>query len=123
MILLMVQRIKNLRHPIHVEVNGNQCEMLSIGYLAHALGRSTWTAKEWTRIGLLPPAPVIQNPKTPNLRRRYYPAPFISAMKDIASKDYVVDRLDRQDWLAISCRGITCIREDHRPITSAVCCG
>ena len=72
--------------------------MLSIGYLAHALGRSTWTAKEWTRIGLLPPAPVIQNPKTPNLRRRYYPAPFISAMKDIASKDYVVDRLDRQDW-------------------------
>lgn len=95
----MAQRIKNLRHPIHTEINGQPCVLLTVGYLADAIGRSTWTVKYWTEvIGLLPPPVRIEHPETPNLRRGLYTATFVSAMKKYASKDYVVDRLDRKDW-------------------------
>jgi hypothetical protein len=94
----MVERIKNLRHPIHAEINGHPCVMLTIGHLAHAVGRSNWTIKHWTKLGLLPAAPFLQRPNVSNTRRRLYPEPFVKCLAEIAAREYVGDRLERAEW-------------------------
>ena len=94
----MTARIKNLRHPIHTEINGEHCTLLPIGYVAHALGRSVWTVKYWTKLGLLPRAPFAQRRDTPNTRRRLYPQPFVQSLAEIANRGYLGTRLERSEW-------------------------
>ncbi len=94
----MAERIKNLRHPITGVINGHRVELLTVGHLARAVGRTPWTVKHWTKVGLLPPAQVIERADISNLRRYLWPAPFVAAMGAIARKDYVIRRLERKDW-------------------------
>lgn len=94
----MAKRIKNLRHPITAVVNGHPCELLTVGHLARAVGRTPWTVKHWQRIGLLPRPQVILNPKVPQARRGLYKSDFVAEMKVIGKKDYLYPRLDRADW-------------------------
>lgn len=94
----VVERVKGLRKPITAVINGHRVDLLTVGHLANAVGRSNWTVSYWTKVGLLPPAPVIERPDTLNLRRHLYPAEFVRAIRVIARSDYVHDRLDRTDW-------------------------
>lgn len=94
----MVAKIKHLRHPMTVTVNGNSVTLLGVGYVASALGRTKWTVKNWTKLGLLKPAPFVLRRDVPNLRRYMYPAPYVERLARIGSQDYVVRRLHRDDW-------------------------
>jgi hypothetical protein len=94
----MESNVKYLRSPIKTEIGGRPCTLLTIGHLAHALGRTPWTIRHWTRLGLLPPAPFDLRPEDPRRRRRLYPQPFVLALADIAALDYVGARLDRNQW-------------------------
>lgn len=58
-ILTVSRKPANLRHPIKSEVNGNPVELVTVGYVALALGRTTWTVDRWERFGLIPPAPFL----------------------------------------------------------------
>lgn len=89
---------KYLRSPISTEIEGGRtCTLLTIGHVALALHRTTWTVRHWQRIGLLPP-PFVINPEVPNLRRSLYPAPFINALVAISDRCHVGRRLDRDQW-------------------------
>lgn len=94
----MATKIKNLRRPIIQTINGQPVTLLTVGYVSRALGRTKWTVKNWTRLGLLPPAPFLLRPDVPNTRRNLYPRSFVNALEQIASQDYVARRLDRGDW-------------------------
>jgi hypothetical protein len=94
----MDSNVKYLRSPIKTEIAGRPCTLLTIGHLAQALGRTTWTVRHWTRIGLLPQAPFDMWPDDPRRRRRLYPQPFVLALAEIAAMGYMGPRLDRNQW-------------------------
>ena len=104
----MVDKPKNLHKPIRREINGHDCMFLTIGYIAHVLGRTTWTIKHWEKIGLFPPAPFIQHADVPRTRRRLYPEAFVEQLDEIVKRGYVGQRMDRDDW-----------RRFHREVRSA----
>ena len=89
---------KGLRHPILATVNGHRCELLTIGHLAAALGRSSWTVRYWTRLGLLPEAPFDLHPGEPHRRRRLYPRLFVDALAELVDRDFSGPRLERESW-------------------------
>jgi hypothetical protein len=89
---------KGLRHPIITTINGNRCELVTVGHLAAALGRSSWTVRYWTQLGLLPEAPFDLNPGDTHRRRRLYPRPFVNALAELVDRDYMGPRLDREWW-------------------------
>ena len=71
---------------------------MTVAYVAKAIGRSKWSVKHWQRLGLLPEPPFVLHPDVQEARRYLYPATFIDCLAQIASQDYVVRRLDREDW-------------------------
>ena len=79
--LCVVAKIRNLRQPIVTTIDGQACTLLTVGYVTRALGRSNWTIKHWTRLGLLPPAPFVLRPNIANTRRPLYPAQYVSASR------------------------------------------
>jgi hypothetical protein len=89
---------KGLRHPIVRTINGHRCELLTVGHVAAALGRSSWTVRYWTRLGLLPEAPFDLNPGDAHRRRRLYPRPFVHALAELVDRDYKGTRLERESW-------------------------
>ncbi len=89
---------KYLRSPIRTEIDGRTCILLTIGHVALALGRTTWTVRYWTRLGLLPEAPFDLHPDEPRLRKRLYPESYVLALADIANRGYLGPRLDRDRW-------------------------
>jgi hypothetical protein len=95
----MYQSPKFLRHPIVHEINGQKCTLLTVGHLANCLGRSTWTIRHWTRVGLLPEPVFHLNPGNPHARRTLYPEPYVLALADIIDRGYVGRRLNRAEWL------------------------
>lgn len=95
---VMVDRIRWLHQPIEVVINGERCKMLTIGHLANAVGRTTWTVRYWTKCGLVPPTPFYWDPSENRARFRLYPQPFVESLETIAAKGYLGRRLDRQDW-------------------------
>jgi hypothetical protein len=89
---------KYLRLPIRTEIGGRACTLLSIGHVAHALRRTTWTVRYWERIGLLPESPFVLNPDVPRTRRRLYPEGFVNRLGEIADRGYLGKRLDHEQW-------------------------
>ena len=89
---------KYLRSPIRTEIDGRACTLLTIGHVALALGRTTWTIRHWTRLGLFPEAPFDLYPDEPRRRRRLFPEAYVVALADIADQGYLEGRLDRDQW-------------------------
>jgi hypothetical protein len=93
-----MEKVRNLRKPVFAKVNGRSVALVQVGYVAHALGRTSWTIKSWTRLGLFPEPPIFLNPDDPRLRRRLYPTGFVEALVEIANQGYLGNRLDRDQW-------------------------
>ena len=96
--LQMVEYVKSLQHPVQIAVGDRTVDLVTIGYVANVLDRTSWTIKYWTRLGLFPEPPYFLNPKDSCTRRRLYPADFIDALAIIVSHGYVGRRLDRHQW-------------------------
>ena len=96
--LSVVSKIKGHRHPIITQIKGQEVTLLTVAYVAKAIGRSKWSVKHWQRLGLLPEPPFVLHPDVQEARRYLYPATFVQCLAEIASQDYVVRRLERQDW-------------------------
>ena len=111
---------KWLRSPIHTEVGGRPCTLLTIGHVAHALGRTTWTVRYWTRLGLLPEPAFHLNPGNPRARRTLYPGPYVLALADIADRGYVGPRLDRDQWRRFQLDVWAAYQETVLPLTGGV---
>ena len=52
-----MDKIKNLRRPVVVEINGATVTLVTIGHMARALRRTTMRLKQWEECGVFPPAP------------------------------------------------------------------
>ena len=89
---------KNLRRPIQSNINGKSVTLLTSGYMARAIGRSTWSVKHWRRLGLLPQPPFVLHADVQESRRYLYPATFVKCLAEIAREPYVIRRLERNDW-------------------------
>lgn len=87
-----------LRHPIRAKINGETTKFLTVGHLALAAARSTWTIDHWIRIGLLAPNPFVLNADVPLSLRRLWPEDLVDALHKIAEQDYVGTRLDYVHW-------------------------
>ena len=94
----MVEHVKCLRHPVQIVIDGEPVDLLTIGHVAHVLGRTSWTIKSWIRLGLFPAAPYVLNPNDSRTRRHLYPERFVDALVEIADRGYVGSRLDRRNW-------------------------
>lgn len=116
--LCVVAKIRNLRKPIVTTINGQACTLLTVGYVTRALGRSNWTIKHWTRLGLLPPAPFVLRPNIANTRRPLYPAQYVQRLKEIAAHGYLGTRLDYQDWPLFHAEVTTAYEETVTPLFS-----
>lgn len=92
----MLER-KNLHRPISVVIDGSECTLLTIGYMAAALHRTTWTIHYWERLGLLPSPPFVINPERLRTKRHLYPEAFVAEITEIA-KHYSSRRLEREQW-------------------------
>jgi hypothetical protein len=95
--LRMVDKVRNLHRPILVKINGEECPMLTIGYVALALRRTTWTIKYWQRIGLLPRDAFVLNPNSQSARRRLFPEQYVQRL-DAIGRQYLGPRMDRDQW-------------------------
>jgi hypothetical protein len=89
----VVRHIKNTRHPVVVEIDGESMTFLTISYCARALGRTTACIKNWERLGLLPPPYRLTGNGF-----RLYPLGFVTALSQIKDQGYVGRRMDRSDW-------------------------
>ena len=94
----MSQQWKGLHRPIVTVINGHPITLLTIGYVARALGRTNGTIKYWERYGLLPQAAFISNPNNLSTRRRLYPEPYVERLGEIGRQGYVGQRMDRDCW-------------------------
>ena len=94
----MVEHLKSLRHPILMDIDGQGCELLTVGYVAHVLRRTSWTIRYWTALNLFPEAPFQLDPDVSRTRRRLYPSAFVGALAEIANRPYYGMRLDRHEW-------------------------
>ena len=93
----MADHLKNLHQPYEVKLTDKPTRLLTVGYLAAALHRTTWTIHYWERIGLLPPPPFVINPERLRTKRHLYPEAFISAITEMAGH-YPGRRLEREEW-------------------------
>jgi hypothetical protein len=90
----MNKSVKNLRHPIQIEINGTSITLVTVGYCTTALGRTSACLKQWESIGLFPSAPYRLGPN----RLRLYPLDFVKAIARIKEEGYMGRRMDRPDW-------------------------
>lgn len=111
---------KGLRHPIITTIDGHRCELLTVGHVAAALGRSSWTVRYWTRLGLLPEAPFDLNYGDAHRRRRLYPRPFVLALAELVQRDYPCPRLDRESWQQFQKDVWAAYKETVLPLTGGV---
>ncbi len=94
----MKRPTKGLRSPLLADVRGRQVQMLTVGHMALAINRSTWTVRYWERAGLLPVPPFALHQYDAQRRRWLYPQPFVEAVAEIIKRNQIGDRLDRKDW-------------------------
>ena len=94
----MARHLRNHRRPIRITTEAGDVQLLTIGHVAAAVGRTPWTIKHWHRLELLPPAPFVINAQRQNLRRRLYPEPFVRELARITARRYSGPRLDYNQW-------------------------
>lgn len=92
------ERVRNLRAPISFTIAGQEVELVTIGHVAHALGRGTWTIRYWQRIGLFPDTPFFLYPAIPKFCRHLFPAQFVEQLAVIPGLDYWGPRLEHDQW-------------------------
>ena len=92
-----MEKIRGLRR-ITTTINGEVVTLLTVGHLAHALGRTTWTTNFWMRVGLLPSGPFVINPDVICTYRRLWPESFVDALAEIARRLQLGHRMDRDLW-------------------------
>jgi len=95
---LVSAHIRNLRHPVEVEIDGRRYSLVTTGYLAAAIGRTPRTVRLWQEQSLLPRAPFVLHFKSPYARRWLYPAEFVDAVADIAAVCETGKRMDKSKW-------------------------
>jgi hypothetical protein len=118
--LYMVEKVRNLRAPIHKEVGGHEYALFTIGYVASVLGRTTWTIKHWERIGLFPKAAFMLSPSVSRTRRRLYPEAFVDRLDDIVKQGYLGKRMNRADWRRFQKEVFTAYKVTVAPIIDGV---
>ena len=92
------RHLRNHHHGIWVTApNGTEVRLLTVGYVAAALGRSRWTLLEWERLGLLPKAAFVMNPRRHRAKRRLYTEEYVLELSRIM-KRYPGARLERDSW-------------------------
>ena len=84
---------------IRATINGSEVTLLTVGYVAHALGRTVWTVHDWTRLNLLPQAPFVINPEVPRTRRHLWPEAYVDALAEIARRLRIGARMNRDQWM------------------------
>lgn len=93
------RHLRNHHHGIWVTApNGTEVRLLTVGYVAAALGRSRWTLLEWERLGLLPKTAFVMNPRRHRAKRRLYPEDYLLELARITERYYPAARLDRKQW-------------------------
>jgi len=109
-----------------VQVDGLLIECGTIGELGRALGRAPHTIREWERIGLIPPAPVMLPASDPRAVRRLYPLALINAVQQVALKERFGGRrqsgrfLRQQEQFVIAWNAVlTSIWRDHGVVEAA----
>jgi hypothetical protein len=90
--------------------------LVTVGYVALALGRTVWTVDYWERIGLLPQSPFLLRPGVPLKQRRLYPAAYVKVLGEIAQQDYVRERMERSDWPAFQIAAFAAYEQTVRPL-------
>jgi hypothetical protein len=111
----MAKSVKNLRRPITAQIEGKDCTLLTIGYMAAAIHRTSWTIKYWERLGLLPPAPFVVNPERLRTKRHLYPEQFVAAIARVMN-DYPGERLERDQWRSFRKRANEAYAETIGPL-------
>ena len=92
-----MENMRGLRR-IRASINDREVTLLTVGYVAHALGRSVWTVHDWTRLNLLPEAPFILNPEVSRTRRHLWPEAYVDALSEIAGHMEIGARMNRDQW-------------------------
>jgi hypothetical protein len=85
---------KNLRRPIQSNINGKSVTLVTIGFCALALGRTTACLKNWETHGIFPPAAF----RVARSRHRLYPEDFLSSISHIKDQGYLGRRMNRSNW-------------------------
>jgi hypothetical protein len=75
-------------------------KLVTVGYLAQAVNRTTWSIRHWQAIGLMPPPPFHTNHPNPLYRRGVYPQSFVDAVAEIVKRNEIGPRLERRFWSA-----------------------
>ena len=83
-----------------MSIDGDEVSLLTVGHLAHALGRTIWTVHYWESLGLLPPAPFVINPDLPGTRRHLWPEPYVDALAAVADRLGIGGRMNRRLWMS-----------------------
>ena len=92
-----MENVRGLRR-IRATINDREVTLLTVGYVAHALGRTVWTVHDWTRLNLLPHAPFVINPEVSRTRRHLWPEAYVNALSEIAGYMEIGARMNRDQW-------------------------
>ena len=90
--------MKGLRRPIKTNLNGQPVTFLTVGHLARAVHRTTWSVRHWQRLGLLPRPPFAIHRDDDQRRRWLYPADFVRRVAEVVAQYEIGERLNREDW-------------------------
>ena len=74
-----------------------EVRLLTVSYVASALGRTRWTIRHWQQRGLLPPAPFVINRENKSSRRWLYPETFVEELATIM-QTYPGPRIEKDAW-------------------------
>jgi hypothetical protein len=104
---------------IEIQVDGEIRTLCTIGKVASALDRSSWTIRHWQHLGLFPETPFFLNPEIPRTRRRLFPETFVKSLAEIGGQGFVGQRLDRKDWDRFHHEVLAAYKETVTPLISA----
>jgi len=90
---------KSVGRTVNWVVNGQMRELHTIGDLAQALGRSTHCVRQWEKMHLIPPAPLITQSGSISTRRRFYPVELIAALAQVAEREHFGRRRPSEGFL------------------------
>ncbi len=89
----VADRTPFLRRPIPAVISGQECQLLTTGHLAHALGRTPRTIRTWRAMNLLPKPPFVIHAQSLRSRRWLWPSGFVNALAEIADSGRILGRM------------------------------